>query len=195
MREGTGSDDRAGRSCWGALWGRLGGKLEGGGGRGGRVNAVEGRVMQWRGGSRNLRVAKVADLEHRLRVVSEEGVLQFDVPVDDPLVVHVVHSAYQLLEEPTGLELRQPLPGADPIEEVASRGKLHRDAKVPSREERLLEFYDVRVVEGPLVVDLALHIVVYLCRKAKSGHDHGIVPCMHGIDNGINGHVPCVPFR
>mmetsp|Transcript_33090 Transcript_33090/g.85821 ORF Transcript_33090/g.85821 Transcript_33090/m.85821 type:complete len:262 (-) Transcript_33090:156-941(-) len=105
-----------------------------------------------------LGVAEVADLEQRLDVVGQQRVLELDVSVDHPLVVHVVHSADELLEEPARLILRETVAGDHKVEQVAACGILHRDADVLFRENHLLELDDVRVVQVAVVVDLALHV-------------------------------------
>eukprot|EP00191_Tetraselmis_sp_GSL018_P017993 CAMPEP_0177590070 /NCGR_PEP_ID=MMETSP0419_2-20121207/7178_1 /TAXON_ID=582737 /ORGANISM="Tetraselmis sp., Strain GSL018" /LENGTH=161 /DNA_ID=CAMNT_0019080541 /DNA_START=543 /DNA_END=1028 /DNA_ORIENTATION=+ len=92
-------------------------------------------------------------------MVGEERVLELDVAVHNPLVVHVIYGADQLLKEPPGLVFLQAAAADDKVEEVTAGRKLHRDANVLRGEEDLLKLDDVGVVEAPVVVDLALHVL------------------------------------
>mmetsp|Transcript_32449 Transcript_32449/g.58065 ORF Transcript_32449/g.58065 Transcript_32449/m.58065 type:complete len:324 (+) Transcript_32449:109-1080(+) len=105
-----------------------------------------------------LGVAEVADLQQGFDVVGKEGVFELDVTVHHPLVVHVVHRADELLEEPARLVLRQPVPTDHEIKQVAPRRVLHRNPDVLLRQNHLLKLYDVRMVQAAVVMDLTLHI-------------------------------------
>ena len=92
---------------------------------------------------------------------------QLDVPVDYTNLVAIVKGNNQLLEKPSGFILLKPVPLLDILKHIASRSKLHCNAKVLIGQENLLELNDVGVQQPIVVEQLPLNIfgdlqVVYL---------------------------------
>ena len=77
---------------------------------------------------------------------------QLDVSVYHTNLVAVIQGYDQLLEEPSGFILLKPISLLDILKHIASRSKLHCDAKELIGQEHLFELYNVRM-QQPVVVE------------------------------------------
>mmetsp|Transcript_31638 Transcript_31638/g.75175 ORF Transcript_31638/g.75175 Transcript_31638/m.75175 type:complete len:201 (+) Transcript_31638:850-1452(+) len=114
---------------------------------------------------RRLGVAKVADLQAggaRLPVRVEKRVLELQVAVADPHPVAVLEAGDELLEEVARLGLGEARLGEDAVEQLSAGSVLHDNGEVVVGEEHLMKLYDVRMTQGSMVEDLALHMFVKL---------------------------------
>ena len=81
----------------------------------------------------------------------------------------VVQGYDQLLEKPSGFIFLKPISLLDILKHIASRSKLHGDAKELVGQEHLFELYDVRMQQPVVVEQFPLNILCDLQAKVVSG--------------------------
>jgi hypothetical protein len=96
---------------------------------------------------------EVAELDAALAV--EQDVFELEVAVDDALVVHVTDSQAELAKDAPALDLGQAALLDEVVKQLASGAELGDEPDVRLGREHLEQLADVRVVQPPVVVDLA----------------------------------------
>ena len=93
-------------------------------------------------------------------VAIKQDVVQFNVSVDDPVVVQVCNALHDLLEHEFGVLLAELPALADVIEEVAARAELHNNQMVLISIEGLEELHNVGVAQHLEDADLITHLLL-----------------------------------
>ena len=113
---------------------------------------------------------------------------QLDVSVYHTNLVAVVQGYDQLLEKPSGFIFLKPISLLDILKHIASRSKLHCDAKELIGQEHLFELYDVRMQQPVVVEQFPLNILCDLHAKVVLA----IMPGNHICSNQCPGRTASI---